>query len=409
MNVAALRFFDRYVGVPLCWGMTCLRYAVIAPFKRRRILPKRVLILKLSEMGSTVLAMPAIYELQARLPAIELYVLTFRENRAVFDVLAPTTPDRMLVVDTGSVFKLLSSGFQAMRVLLRVRIDTTIDMDCFSRFSLAIAYLVCRGNRVGFHRFTDEGRGCGDLLTHRVNYSPHIHASEGFVALVRSLFASPPAKDSLYLKEKVACLAPLPLYRPPENDIERVRLTLAAAGVTTGQAHSGQHVILLNPNASELFPLRKWPIDRYAKLAQKLLQANADITVVVTGSANETADAHHIVDAAGSPRCVSLAGRTSFPELLALYSIASVMVTNDSGPAHFASLLKLPAVVLFGPETPRLYAPLGDQNRCLYAQYACSPCVSVYNAKKSPCRDNACLKAIQVEDVLHETLSIMTP
>jgi len=60
--------------------------------------------------------------------------------------------------------------------------------------------------------------------------------------------------------------------------------------------------------------------------------------------------------------------------------------------------------VLFGPETPRLYSPMGNNHKNLYANYACSPCVSVYNAKKSSCKENRCLKAITVDEVLKEVL-----
>ena len=105
-----------------------------------------------------------------------------------------------------------------------------------------------------------------------------------------------------------------------------------------------------------------------------------------------------------SPRCVDFTGKTSFRELLALYSVAAIMVTNDSGPAHFASLCRLPTVVLFGPETPRLYSPIGDKHKDLYSNFACSPCVSVYNGKKSPCQENRCLIAITPEAVFEEVL-----
>ena len=104
-------------------------------------------------------------------------------------------------------------------------------------------------------------------------------------------------------------------------------------------------------------------------------------------------------------RCIDFTGRTSFRELLALYSIARLMITCNSGPAHFAVLLDLPTIVLFGPETPRLYSPLGNKQRILYSEFACSPCVSVYNGKKSSCTDNQCLKTISVETVLQEALT----
>jgi ADP-heptose:LPS heptosyltransferase len=181
---------------------------------------------------------------------------------------------------------------------------------------------------------------------------------------------------------------------------------LNAAGIKeTGDPR----VILINPNSSDIFPLRKWPLDNFAQLCEQLLQESPSSWLVITGVASERLDAQHIKERVPNPRCIDFTGKTNFRELLALYSIARVMVTNDSGPAHFASLLQLPAVVLFGPETPRLYGPMGDKHKELYADFACSPCVSVYNGKKSPCRENRCLKAITVEEVLQEMLAVAAP
>ena len=129
--------------------------------------------------------------------------------------------------------------------------------------------------------------------------------------------------------------------------------------------------------------------------------------LVITGVASEQRDAQYIKQRLPNPRCVDFTGKTNFRELLALYSIARIMVTNDSGPPHFASLLRLPTVVLFGPETPRLYGPLGDHHKDLYAEFTYSPCVSIYNGKKSPCQDNRCLKAIIPDQVLKEILMLL--
>lgn len=101
----------------------------------------------------------------------------------------------------------------------------------------------------------------------------------------------------------------------------------------------------------------------------------------------------------GDARCVSFCGRTTLPELLDLYCIADLLISNDSGPPNFATLTRLPVLVLFGPETPQCYQPLGPNVTALYAGFLCSPCVSAYNHRKSPCRDNRCLQAISVETV----------
>jgi len=92
--------------------------------------------------------------------------------------------------------------------------------------------------------------------------------------------------------------------------------------------------------------------------------------------------------------------------LPSLYSISICMITNDSGPAHFASITEMPTFVLFGPETPKLYGPLG-QTTPIYAGLGCSPCVAATNHRQTPCIDNVCLKVIdpeQVYDLVKPTL-----
>jgi len=96
---------------------------------------------------------------------------------------------------------------------------------------------------------------------------------------------------------------------------------------------------------------------------------------------------------------IDLAGRTDLADLLHLFNMAELPVTNDSGPAHFASLTEIPILVFFGPETPELYKPLAENRTVMYSHFACSPCVSAFNQKRSPCDDNRCLKAISVDEV----------
>jgi ADP-heptose:LPS heptosyltransferase len=82
-----------------------------------------------------------------------------------------------------------------------------------------------------------------------------------------------------------------------------------------------------------------------------------------------------------------------------LFSISDLLITNDSGPAHFAALTAIKNFVFFGPETPRLYSPLGNNTHVLYADFPCSPCLTAYNHRNSPCRDNKCLQSILVADI----------
>ena len=136
--------------------------------------------------------------------------------------------------------------------------------------------------------------------------------------------------------------------------------------------------MLVNPNASNLLPQRRWLPERYAELIRRILAAHDDALVLITGAPSERAEAEQLAAQCASERCIAFAGHTTLTDLPALYAMAKVMISNDSGPAHFSAACGLPTIVLFGPETPNLYRPLGTAT-AIYAGLACSPCVSVYN------------------------------
>jgi ADP-heptose:LPS heptosyltransferase len=89
--------------------------------------------------------------------------------------------------------------------------------------------------------------------------------------------------------------------------------------------------------------------------------------------------------------------------LVMVFHHASLLIANDGGPGHFAAVTPIPFLVLFGPETPLLYGSLGKRGRCLTAGLPCSPCLTAYNHRDSPCDgDNQCMRRITPESVLAE-------
>ena len=166
-------------------------------------------------------------------------------------------------------------------------------------------------------------------------------------------------------------------------------------------------MILINPNAGEMLPQRRWMPSRFVELMRRILAAHDDVLVLITGATHERAQAEKLAAQCLSDRCVSIAGFLALADLPGLFSFATVMVTNDSGPAHFAAASGLPTIVLFGPETPNLYRPLGNSTT-IYAGLACSPCVSVSNHRKSACSDNVCMRAISVDQVFKAVQAVLT-
>jgi ADP-heptose:LPS heptosyltransferase len=162
-------------------------------------------------------------------------------------------------------------------------------------------------------------------------------------------------------------------------------------------------MVLLNPNASDMLPLRKWETQNFIRLGRIILEKNPKCVLVITGAPSERESAEMVCREIDSDRVACLAGKTTLRELMVLYTLANVLVTNDSGPGHFASMTKIRSIVLYGPETPRLFGAIGGFSHIIHSGLACSPCVNVFNHRYSPCRNNVCMQLISVEQV-YETV-----
>ncbi len=179
----------------------------------------------------------------------------------------------------------------------------------------------------------------------------------------------------------------------------------AAAGIwrklraLDGDIGPGRKLVVLNPNSSAKFPMRRLPLESFTELARRLLE-DPEVFVLITGVNSEKPDAQFICTRLGSRRALDLTGQTTMKELLHLFDLAHVLVTSDSGPAHFAALTRIHVVVFFGPEIPGRYRPLTTRVDVVHSGYSCSPCIGPHNQRLSPCNDNQCMKSISVEDAL---------
>lgn len=390
-----MRRLDRWLGIPLCFLATWLRRLFDRRGGNRAVPPQRLLFIELSEMGSAILADPAMRHARDRLGATPYFVI-FEHNRDSLDLTGTVPPERTFTLSTASLGRLLRDLLRFARWCRRERIDTCVDLELFARFTALLGLLSGARNRVGFHRFAAEGLYRGDLLTHRVGYQPQRHMARNFLALVAAL--DRPALAGPQLAVAVDDLD-LTLPRAAVRVASRARVQALLAGHWPDRATRRQELVLVSPSCGAHLPQRRWPAPHFVALIERLLAARDPVVVGLIGSAEDRPLCAGIAAALGSPRCADLAGAVALADLPALFEAGVLLLANDSGPAHFAATADLPSVVLFGPETPLLYRPLGHAV-ALSAGLACSPCVSAYNHRVTACSDNACMRAIDVDTVL---------
>lgn len=403
ISVNTMRAIDHWVGVPLC--------AVASPIvglidgiknilSRGLDAPRKLLFIELSEMGSAILVDPAMRNAQAR--GAELFFLIFKSNRASLTLLNTVKPENIFTIDSSSLGGLIKDTLKFLLLARKHRIDTVIDLELFSRFTALLTGLCGARRRVGYHIFHGEGLWRGFMLTRKVHYNPHIHITKNFLSLIHAAFAKeievPFSKIHIADSEvrlEQAVIDPAVLNKVRER-IEKLSETF---GIQFKQGE--QRLILVNPNASDLLPQRRWAQQRFSELIQGLNQLYPNDLILITGSPAEFEYVEKVRSVANVKNALNFAGQVSFAELPPLYTLSDVMVTNDSGPGHFSAVTPLRTVVLFGPETPALYGSVG-KSISITANLACSPCVSAANHRKTPCHNNVCMQAITVPQVLEK-------
>ena len=159
----------------------------------------------------------------------------------------------------------------------------------------------------------------------------------------------------------------------------------------------GPAKIALCPGA-EYGPAKRWLPERFAETA-KTVAARSPVQWILFGTKNDAIIGEQISQALGDS-CVNRIGQTTLDQLIDELRGCRLLLTNDTGTMHLASLLGVPVVAIFGSTEPRLTGPLGPGHTILRHQVECSPCF----LRECPI-DFRCMKAVSVEEVTDAVLS----
>ena len=397
MKIETQRLIDRFVGT-----IICRIFSIYYKIFKKESPPQgsnRILIILLSEMGALVLGYPMLQRLKQKFPTASLHILLFEKNREVVELLDIIPSENIISINDSSMPVFAKTALAALARLRQLNIDTVIDCELFSRISSILSFLSGAAIRVGFHAHTQEGLYRGNFMNRPVLYNPYQHISRQFLTLVEAIDSdTEPVAKKLISKEKLKI--PAMKFEPDEIEDAKQRLLAKAPGI------NGRKIVLIYPGGG-LLPIRAWPLSHYCTLAEKLLERGYAVCII--GLAEDKTVAGRILSHTQSEYCVDLTGYTkTIRELMRIFQFSSLLITNDGGPGHFAAMTPLPTIIFYGPETPLLYGPIDEKAQNLFLGISCSPCVTAYNHRNSPCDgDNLCLKKIEPELVLSKALKIL--
>jgi ADP-heptose:LPS heptosyltransferase len=363
---------------------------------------RKIAVAKFFGMGTVVVASPALAALRDVYPDAEIHFVSFASNREVIDILG--VADKKWLIDNSSPAAFARTTLEVARGLRAEKIDLLIDFEFFAKFPLVLGSLAGIPRSAGFCLTPEPWRRT--LLDVPGSYNHYFHTRDIFLSLVYLL-----KTNDLYYLDFDAFRAEYgyPRHVPAASDLDAVNRLLAARGADSGR------LVVINPNTSpDLAPeVRKWPEQRYADLANAILREYPGTFVAFVGAKSERDYVDRIVNLVGSPRAASLAGQLGIRELLALFSITDLFVSNDSGPMHLACLVDTPIVGLFFADTPTLFAPIGSRTRTVGPSLYSIPLFTVYNGKDvvagTPLDriENVPARTTTVDRVMDEVRSLM--
>jgi hypothetical protein len=354
----------------------------------------------LSEMGSMVLAGPMFTQIRKNHPSAEIHILQLKRNQSVVRLLGLAPETHLHGIDDSGLFSLLGDLGRVLWRLRGLKLDAVIDCELFSRISALLAYGCGARLRAGFTPHTQEGLYRGSFFNAAIPYNPYRHITLQFMALVYALSgASVPRTKAM------------PLTLKPQDSGLQVHFSGGDMASFTRDLRRDYPLFMkaekriLFYAGGGLLPIRAWPVAYYTALAKALCELGYAVGII--GLPEDQVLAHTIQAECGHVLCLNFVGYTKNLEALTrLFFHSDLLITNDGGPGHFASLTPIRTLMFFGPETSVLYGPLTPRAIALESHVACSPCVTAYNHRATPCDgDNQCLKQILPAQVLDLALT----
>lgn len=323
---------------------------------------RKILIRSVNWIGDAILTTPAISALRKNFPMAEISILAkpyvseiFKENPDIDDIILYKKSG--LIERLRFIKKLREKRFD-LAVLFQNAFEAAL-MTFLSRIPIRLGYAT---DGRGFLLSPSIPVRIETLKKHHLEYYVDLLREAGISAekgpLVLRLKETERRWASEFLKEKI--------WK------EDARLV----GINPGAAYGSA---------------KRWYSERFASIADRLIKEG--IMVIIFGGPGE----NHIVEDIKSRMTstpIITSGNTSIRQLASLIERCSLFLSNDTGPMHMATALKVPVVGLFGSTDPNATGPVGEGNRFIYKKADCSPCF----LRECP-KDFICMDLITAKEV----------
>jgi heptosyltransferase II len=338
--------------------------------------PKRILIKAVNWLGDIVMSLPAMRALRRAFPDAHLAILIKQDLASFFD--GANWIDEVIPYSIAGGFGGLNDRRKIVGEIRARHFDLAVLMP--NSFESAL-WVTAAGitRRAGYGvdarsaMLTHKAAPPRDALAgHQVNY---------WLAMIRETLGIEGDADDLTISADAAHLSTIRNYLA----IHRKRPDAPLIAIAPAAAYG---------------PAKEWPAAKFAAVIDALAD-RIGAECVLVGAPSERAKCEEVASLS-SAGAIDSAGQTSIGELIALLSISSAFVGNDSGCMHLADALGIPTVAIFGSTNPARTGPSSITSRVIWHHLECSPCLA------RTCRFGHynCLRQVEPKEALEALSSL---
>jgi lipopolysaccharide heptosyltransferase II len=320
--------------------------------------PFRILIRASNWLGDSIISMPAVHAIKAGRPDAHITIVAPEKIAAVWK----------LWPDVNEILPMGPSLFSTAKLIReQPAFDVAILFPNSTRSALEI-WLGGVPRRVGY-RGHHRRWMLNQIVPERMRLGPLEHQAVHYLQIARALGSDAEIAE-VTSEMRARSNAP----------------TLQKVGLCPG---------------AEYGPAKRWLPERFAEAAATIA-TQMPVQWILFGTKNDAVNGNQIAGSLGNS-CINRIGQTTLNQLIEELRECRLLLTNDTGTMHLATLLGVPVVAVFGSTDPRLTGPLGCGHRVIRHQVECSPCF----LRECPI-DFRCMKAITVEEVVAVATALLS-
>ncbi len=328
---------------------------------------KSILILKLSSLGDVVHTLPLVNVLRREYPdthigwAIEKRFSALIENHPSLDEVIVFERER-------SLFKSFLSLIRLIRKIRGKKYEIIIDLQGNLKGGIITLLSNCH-KRMGFEKGSSRVETISTFFTNCKVREEGSHIIERNLGFARELEAE---------------VADISFKVPVDESADRyVDEFLKSRNVCD------KTIVIMHPGVT--WETKKWPVENYAQLSEKIVKNFPGTAVVITAGEGE--------EKLVGKYCMGdivIADGMDLSQLVGLLDRCELFIGSDTGPLHLAVALGKRVIGLYGPTDPVRNGPYGERNLVIWKKMPCSGCW------RRKCKTIRCMKEIEVSEVMEK-------